>query len=1117
MLLENKLVDELLVNILPARSFVSHSQRQKAEMNAQLLQAALAAPNSFRQMAMTLDAAPAYVAYADLATADLCRRAGRLDRAAPLLIQAHAQYNQAGDLAGAALCEMTWGDWLAAPATSPLVWNFVIQEGNEDSALSWTTEVNEFTGSTIDLAGAQAAYARAESLFTSAGAERGLATLHLRNAYLAAHTGQYGEAARLSREAHQHFTTVGDWRGVCLAQAHQALSAVGAGDTVEPAHLATAIGTWGREQGSFSFVLGIGLLFGRAGRYWLTRHGDYQRALAGYRLAHTLFTTLGAQSNAAQSLVDQGLAYQIIGEPTNAGALFEEARAAYASQLATVTTAEFAATVRWRLAQLEQAIYQIYERHRNTQGMAKSLQRLKELAAQPPPVLPEDTESQMAVMGYLASTQQLTALAEAAAVMLPRFRAVEARNAGDEAEADRQFALALAAAQQANPSQRDLLEATVLGQQRRYAEVQALFQRYLARGGANSGLPGKLADLLASVFGAEGQALAARQDENTLEQAALFYTVTKAYPAAKAQFDALEKVAGAEWWRRNARPWETLLDYGEVYAGLQQFAKALGYYERAITELDAQRRTLSRDELKIAIVSGVHAQRIHFGAARTAVRLGQAARAFTYIEQGKARALLDLMTSSALLADPNTTTGPTWRTWRQLTAQLATWRGLLARERNQDRTDSVRISEWQQRITADEAALAQVEATLAADYPTFQQVVTPQTNLLTVEEVSQWLPPNTLLLEYAFMDEDLLIWAITENGLARIHHATVDAKALERQIRHFHRACAKGQAVRQSGTALADLLLAPFADLLATHNKVIFVPSGAAYLLPFHALPWREQWLTETHTVAYLPSASILQFLVAKNNTTVQDRVLAIGNPTAMAYQRTPDQPPTPASPLPYAEIEAATVATLFPQGEALLAAQATKRAVTARLSDVPILHLATHGYLSETAPLLSAILLANGEALTVYELMGLQLKADLVVLSACETGRGETTGGDDLLGLTRGLLAAGTRAAVVSLWPVNDLATSLFMTRFYQHLRSGAPPATALQSAQNGLRSLSAERMEQEREQLKTILSERNVDVRELRPLTRHLLPVSETEEGLTGYSHPFYWAPFILIGTVG
>src|SRR4051812_1111055 len=99
-----------------------------------------------------------------------------------------------------------------------------------------------------------------------------------------------------------------------------------------------------------------------------------------------------------------------------------------------------------------------------------------------------------------------------------------------------------------------------------------------------------------------------------------------------------------------------------------------------------------------------------------------------------------------------------------------------------------------------------------------------------------------------------------------------------------------------------------------------------------------------------------------------------------------------------------------------------------------------------------SAVLLANGSALTVYELMGLHIDADLVVLSACRTGQGETTRGDDVLGLTRALLATGARAVVVSLWPVDDLAASILMGEFYRQLRDGKSPAMALAAAQTHL-----------------------------------------------------------------
>ena len=106
---------------------------------------------------------------------------------------------------------------------------------------------------------------------------------------------------------------------------------------------------------------------------------------------------------------------------------------------------------------------------------------------------------------------------------------------------------------------------------------------------------------------------------------------------------------------------------------------------------------------------------------------------------------------------------------------------------------------------------------------------------------------------------------------------------------------------------------------------------------------------------------------------------------------------------------EAAYIAELT-RGKELSGAAATREKILDLLPKYEVLHFSTHGYLSEHFPLMSSILLANGEALTVYDLIGMQLRAKLVVMSACQTGLGERKGGDDLLGLTRGLLGSGCR-----------------------------------------------------------------------------------------------------------
>jgi CHAT domain-containing protein len=152
---------------------------------------------------------------------------------------------------------------------------------------------------------------------------------------------------------------------------------------------------------------------------------------------------------------------------------------------------------------------------------------------------------------------------------------------------------------------------------------------------------------------------------------------------------------------------------------------------------------------------------------------------------------------------------------------------------------------------------------------------------------------------------------------------------------------------------------------------------------------------------------------------------------------------------------------------------------------------------------------------------MGMRLNADLVVLSACDTGRGQTTGGGDVLGLTRGLLAAGARAAVVSLWPVDDVSTSLLMGAFYRHLRAGATPAAVLQAAQRYLRALTPEAISEELAQLAATLRQAGASDRIVRPVEaaaneqgvpRHLVPSQARQS--PGYQHPYFWAPFVLVG---
>jgi CHAT domain-containing protein len=175
------------------------------------------------------------------------------------------------------------------------------------------------------------------------------------------------------------------------------------------------------------------------------------------------------------------------------------------------------------------------------------------------------------------------------------------------------------------------------------------------------------------------------------------------------------------------------------------------------------------------------------------------------------------------------------------------------------------------------------------------------------------------------------------------------------------------------------------------------------------------------------------------------------GAPTFFALGNPDFQDPTLS--LRYAEREARGIAALFPETALVTGKAATKAASRDEIRRHSVLHFATHAEFDEADPLGSSLLLAGtpGEEsrLEVQEIFGLDLHASLVVLSACETALGKLTRGDELTGLTRAFIYAGTPSVITTLWQVNDRAAFELMREFYRHLKAGEGKAEALRQAQ--------------------------------------------------------------------
>ncbi|MEL6930704.1 MAG: CHAT domain-containing tetratricopeptide repeat protein [Cyanobacteria bacterium J06600_6] len=239
------------------------------------------------------------------------------------------------------------------------------------------------------------------------------------------------------------------------------------------------------------------------------------------------------------------------------------------------------------------------------------------------------------------------------------------------------------------------------------------------------------------------------------------------------------------------------------------------------------------------------------------------------------------------------------------------------------------------------------------------------------------------------------------------------------------------------------MLIAPIAELLPAdpEDLVVFIPHGSLLLVPFPALQDNAgEFLIEQHTFQLAPSIQTLA-MKSEFEQLDLDQALVVGNPAPM---------PEPLSPLSGAETEAKAIAKILSTNP-IVGEAATESTVRAKMQQANLIHLATHGLFDEHQGLQSSLAFStkNGADgfLTAEEILDLDLAADLVVLSACNTGRGKITG-DGVVGLSRSFLLAGAQSTMVSLWYVPDDSTSALMQNFYQQLDNGVEKPQALRQA---------------------------------------------------------------------
>jgi CHAT domain-containing protein len=590
------------------------------------------------------------------------------------------------------------------------------------------------------------------------------------------------------------------------------------------------------------------------------------------------------------------------------------------------------------------------------------------------------------------------------------------------------------------PSLTDLYRAVIMTQQERFREARRLClsaNKFFR----TAHIPNKL------VF-------------SQLLRAQLDLSIGKVQAAARACSGALTILKKIEL---PALTCQALQLMGRIHLAAGRTNDAYNSYESARRLLEATRSGLRNEEMKISFMEGK--LEIYEGLVEICLESPDdhdLEEAFAHIEQSKSRSLQDLVS-----VGEGSTSNESSEAQRQaldLRAEITWYSRKLDREqlRRSSKRPSNHLSELQEAIRQRENELLR----LAREMPTpeAEAIGLSSSEPATLQQIRDSLLPDSTLVEYFQIRDRFLAATLTQDTLqirpvAGVQNVTALLQKLEFQLAKFRLGAAYVstfgdsllQTTQQHLKELHDELLAPVREHLKGQHLVI-VPHGILHRLPFQALFDGREYLIDEFSISYAPSATI-HSLCYTRPVSRDGPSLVMGIPDAVA---------------PLILDEATAVASVIPEATLYLGKKATAEILRKEGVHSRWIHIATHGYVRHDSPMFSGIRLGDS-MLSLYDLYRLKLPAELVTLSGCSTGVSTVAGGDELLGLVRGLIYAGARAALLTLWDVQDRSTQEFMTAFYGHLALGVNKAAALQKAVWNLRQQ---------------------------------------------YPHPYHWAPFRLVG---
>ncbi len=498
-------------------------------------------------------------------------------------------------------------------------------------------------------------------------------------------------------------------------------------------------------------------------------------------------------------------------------------------------------------------------------------------------------------------------------------------------------------------------------------------------------------------------------------------------------------------------------DCGDTDAAWSAYQDARRESENLLSRLHSEQIQVSFLKDKLAVYESLVSLCLDRGSSPELL-----AQAFQYIEESKSRRLADMIAYpvhvTANGADAETLAGRIQNLRRELDWH---YRQMELAALRTESASARRIENLRREARERETEL--VQRTLHLRSTNRALAVFLGEGTVGIEQIRAAIPADAMMLQYFQLRGTICACVLSRNRLEIVPLAKAAAVRESLRLSQFQMTKSRlgGYVSTFSHTwkaaaegHLRDLYQKVFAPLRQRLDcsHLIVAPQGFLHYLPFHALHDGSEFLMDSYTVSYIPSGSVYALCCARE-AAFEERSVVLGVSDVRA---------------PGIETEACEVASILPNARLFLAESATKQVLREQGNASRFVHIATHGIFRSDNPMFSSIRLGDGH-LSLFDLYDLPLSAGLVTLSGCSTGLNVVVGGDELFGLMRGLLSAGAHSILVSLWDVYDRSTADFMAAFYRNLKSQDDKARAVREAMHEVRDQ---------------------------------------------YPHPFYWAPFILVG---